>query len=378
MNYSKRIERLRQAMQEAGIDGVVFGLGANYQYFTGSVAPWIREGEPLEPDHLLVVGREGLPTIITVGARVREIVPAEVNIQAAADRAEVICLLAGLLKGERFGVGRQAYAYLPQLVTEAIPGCECMEADGLGEQLRLIKEPDEIARLREVAGITDRTMTEILRRIDRGLSQARLQQMILDIGEEYGVQDVSFPPAGLYVKTGSLPSDNPFTYPKEEGLVMGTSIAFDFGFVLHGYCSDFGRSFYYGAAPAHIRGAYKALQEAQVHLISRLKPGLRIGDMPGILLAKLDESGYGDRFRARVPDGTLGHQIGVDLHENPWIKPETDTLLAPGMVMCIEPKVWSPGEYYLRVEDMVLITDDGAESLTGFDRDIFELYPTGA
>ena len=93
---------------------------------------------------------------------------------------------------------------------------------------------------------------------------------------------------------------------------------------------------------------------------------------------RLDELGYGDRFRARLPCGTLGHQIGVDLHENPWIRPETETLLAPGMVMCIEPKVWSPGQYYLRVEDMVLVTEEGAESLTVFDRNTFELYPTGA
>jgi len=104
-----------------------------------------------------------------------------------------------------------------------------------------------------------------------------------------------------------------------------------------------------------------------------MKPGMRIGDMPKIILAKLDELGYGDRFRARVPDGTLGHQIGVDLHENPWIKPDCDMKLLPGMVMCIEPKLWLPGEYYLRVEDMVLVTENGAESLTDFNRELFEL-----
>lgn len=378
MDYRKRIARLRHAMAEENIDGVVFGLGANYQYFTGSATPWVRESEPLEPDHLLVVTQEGLPTIITVGPKAREIVSAQVSVIAVQDRSEVVSLLSDLLTGCRFGAGRQAYAYIPQLVMEAVPGCECAEADFLGDRLRMIKDADEIARLREVAGITDRVMGEVLRRMDRGLSQAGLQQMLRDVGKEFGAQDVSFPPAGLYVKTGSAPSANPFTYPREEGLVMGTSIAFDFGFVLHGYCSDFGRSFYYGAAPAHIRGAYRALQEAQLHLISSMKPGLRMGDMPGIVLGRLDELGYGDCFRARVPDGTLGHQIGVDLHENPWIRPDTETRLAPGMVMCIEPKVWSPGEYYLRVEDMVLITEDGAESLTVFDRNIFELYPTGA
>lgn len=378
MDYKDRIRRLQQAMVAENITGIVFGLGANYQYFTGSSTPWVRESEPIEPDHLFVLGSEGSPTIIVVGDSVKEIVPTPATVVSAHTRADVVALLSDLLHGTRIGVDKQAYAYIPQLVVEALPGVECVEAESLGEKIRMIKSADEILRLREAAALTDKVMVEVLRRIDRGLTQQKLEQMIREIGKHFGAQEVSFPPAGLYVKTGTVPSDDPFTYPKDEGLVMGTSIAFDFGFVLHGYCSDFGRSFYYGAAPTHIRGAYRALQEAQVHLISQLKPGLRIGDMPGMLLAKLDELGYGDRFRARVPDGTLGHQIGVDLHENPWIKPETDILLAPGMVMCIEPKVWSPGEYYLRVEDMVLITEDGAESLTVFDRDIFELYPTGA
>lgn len=378
MDYEGRIKRLQRTMREQNMQGVVYGLGANYQYLTGSLTPWVRESEPMEPDHLLVIPAEGAPTIIVIGDRPREIVAAPLRVAAVADRAQLVSLMAQRLHGHRFGVGRQAYAYLPLLVEEALPGAECVDAEDLGEALRACKEPDEVHRLREVARLTDKVMGEVLKRVDWGLSQQQLQQIIRNIGRQHGAQDVSFPPAGLYVKTGSTPSENPFTYPKEEGLVIGTSIAFDFGFVLQGYCSDFGRSFYYGAAPAHIRGAYRALQEAQLHLISSMKPGLRIGDMTGILLGRLDELGYGDRFRARLPCGTLGHQIGVDLHENPWIRPETETLLAPGMVMCIEPKVWSPGQYYLRVEDMVLVTEEGAESLTVFDRNTFELYPTGA
>ena len=378
MDYVGRVRRLQRVMKENALDGVVYGLGANYQYFTGSMTPWVREREPIEPDHLLVVSREGMPALIVVGEGPREIVPAAVRVMTVPDRLQLVALLAELLQGKSFGAGRQAYPYLLQLVAEAVPGALCMDAEELGEGLRVRKEAEEVQRLREVARFTDKVMGEVLLRIDRGLSQNELQLIIRDKGLQLGAQDVSFTPAGLYVKTGSTPSADPFTYPRDQGLVMGTSIAFDFGFVLHGYCSDFGRSFYYGAAPSHIRGAYRALQAAQVHLISLMRPGLRMGAMTGILLDRLDVLGYGDRFRARLPCGTLGHQIGVDLHENPWIKPETDTLLAPGMVMCLEPKVWSPGEYYLRVEDMVLVTETGAESLTEFDREVFELYPTGA
>jgi Xaa-Pro aminopeptidase len=205
------------------------------------------------------------------------------------------------------------------------------------------------------------------------VSQHQLQEFIRAEGLRLGAQDVSFPPAALYVKSGTAPGPEPFGYPKDQGLVGATSIAFDFGFVLDGHCSDFGRSFYMGPAPDHFSAAYRALHASQLELIRQMRPGLALGEFWGILSGEMDRHGYGDRIRARLKDGTLGHQIGVDLHENPWIRPGVEFKLLPGMVMAIEPKAWLPGEYYLRVEDIVLVTEDGAECLTAADRLAFEL-----
>ena len=78
-------------------------------------------------------------------------------------------------------------------------------------------------------------------------------------------------------------------------------------------------------------------------------------------------------MRARLKDGTVGHQIGVEVHENPWLKPQEKTRLTEGMVFCIEPKLWDKGRYYLRVEDMVQVNSDGAVSLTHYDREQFQI-----
>ena len=79
-------------------------------------------------------------------------------------------------------------------------------------------------------------------------------------------------------------------------------------------------------------------------------------------------------MRARLaPSQTIGHQIGTEVHENPWLKPSSEEPLRAGMVMCIEPKLWLPGEYYLRLEEMVHVTETGAEFLTNFDRELFAL-----
>jgi Xaa-Pro aminopeptidase len=373
MDYLKRLERLQGAMQQAGIDGLIYGLGANFQYYTGSTARWTRESEQREPLNLLVVSRTSTPAVIATGEEANSTVPAGLPVATVSSREELITLLGTLFDGSQFGTGRQASDYLTQLISDASPGSKCVDAESLGDEWRMIKDSKEIVRLRAAAALTDKVMGEVAGQIRPGLTQLELQLLIAQVGFGLGAQDVSFSPAGLYVKSGTEPTEDPFVYPKDQGLVAGTSIAFDFGFVLDGYCSDFGRSFYFGPAPAHISSAYRALQEAQCYLIGRMRPGMRTGDMTAVLLTKLDELGYGDRFRARLPCGTLGHQIGVDLHENPWIKPECNTLLAPGMVMCIEPKVWLPGEYYLRVEDMVLVTETGAESLTNFDRTLFEI-----
>ena len=86
-----------------------------------------------------------------------------------------------------------------------------------------------------------------------------------------------------------------------------------------------------------------------------------------------DREGYGDKLRARIGSGMVGHQIGVEVHEDPWLRPQQRQELVDGMVFCVEPKLWHMGEYYLRVEDMILIKNGRAESLTTYDRELFQL-----
>ena len=374
MDYVGRLERLNEAMIHSGLDGMVYGVGPNSHYFTGLPVSWRREAEPEEPACLLVMASGSPPRVIIDRACMAGTSTSPVEIEVAGSRDELIRMLRGSLRGRRVGIGRPANHYLRGLVSQAVPGVDIVDAEELGATLRVCKDAEEIATLREAVALTDRVMEEVVDHIRPGITQPQLEAMIAETGLALGAQDVSFPSTALFVKSGTQPTEDPFTYPQDKGLVPGTSVAFDFGFVLDGYCSDFGRSFYCGPAPGHISGAYRALQESQCHLISQMKPGLfTLGELFGVIEEALDERGYGDRLRARLPDGNLGHQIGVDLHEDPWLRRGCDVPLRPGMVMAIEPKLWLPGEYYLRVEDIVLITDEGAESLTAFDREMFEL-----
>jgi len=294
------------------------------------------------------------------------------------DFAEVACPLStGAGKQSRlagtplFRRGSECYAGLDA----ASPKASLFElTKGLMDTLQPIKAKDEIQCLRRVARLTDEVFSAIIPSIRKGVTQPDLEAEIRMEALRRGAQDVSFPPAVIFTKTGSEPSAEAFTYPRQQGLAPGTSIAFDIGFVMDGYCSDFGRSLYFGAAPDHIRGAYKALQQAVVDTVAAMRAGaMRVCDLYPAVERTLDSLGYGDYLRARLKDKVLGHSIGRGVHEEPWIKPSCELPLQAGMVLALEPKLWHSGQYYLRVEDMVLVGQDSSEFLTTSDRTTFEL-----
>ncbi len=374
MDYKGRMERLRNAMEQAQLDSIVYGTGSSFQYFSGVIIPWKRDGGLAEPTCFLIINRDGSGRVLLEPEHADAKEQTCLDCDVASSWAERVAWFKKHLIPNRIGTSRVSAAWLRELIAEAFPEAQCSDAERLAEGIRVLKDDEEIALLREVSAINDRVMGDLIQHIRPGITALELQDLIAQLGKSHGAQGLSFPGTALFVKSGTEPSSDPFVYPREEGLVPNTSVAFDFGYLLNGYCSDYGRSFYCGEAPEHIAGAYQALQEAQCHLISEMKPHqMKINEMFGVLEAALDGRGYGDRLRARLSDGTLGHQIGVDVHENPWIKPESDVPLQPGMVMALEPKVWFPGEYYLRVEDIVLVTEKGAESFTTFDRELFSL-----
>lgn len=379
MDHGRRLAGLRAEMAARGIDLVIYGHCPNFQYLTGSSADW-REA----PDHrpagdLALVQREGDPLLLESGAYPSADLPGwqVERFDPEAGHAGHFRLFAAALSGKvgKVGLG----AYLPaQAVTAALAvfeGATPVEAAGLMDAVRAIKEPEEIARLRAAARLTDETMMAVARGIREGVSQRDLMLEIEHQGRCRGAGRVSFNPWACFVRSGSAAGDLLTDYPVDEGLAGNVAIAFDVGFVLDGYCSDWGRSLYWGQPPAHVAGAHGALRRAVVDTVAGMADGaMRADEVYPAIERHLDASGFGDRMRARLGAGkVMGHQIGTEVHENPWLRPGSGEVLREGMVLCIEPKLWLPGEYYLRLEEMVLVGKNGGEFLTGFDRELFAL-----
>ncbi|HWQ07844.1 MAG TPA: Xaa-Pro peptidase family protein [Holophaga sp.] len=379
MDLGRRLVGLRAGMAARGVDLAIYGHCPNFQYLTGSTADW-REA----PDHrpagdLVLVPLEGDPLLLESGEfptpdgpawRVERYDPAEGY--AGHFRA-----FAGTLSAEVRKVGLGAYLP-PQAVTAALSvfeGAGPVEAAGLMDAVRAIKEPEEIARLRAAARLTDEAMAAVARGIREGVSQRDLMLEIEHQGHLRGASRVSFNPWACFVRSGSAAGGFLTDYPVETGLSGNVAITFDVGFVLDGYCSDWGRSLYWGKPPAHAAAAYAALRRAVVDTVAGMADGaMRADEVYPAIERHLDTDGFGDRMRARLAMGqVMGHQIGTEVHENPWLRPGSGELLREGMVLCVEPKLWLPGEYYLRLEEMVLVGKDGGEFLTSFDRELFVL-----
>jgi Xaa-Pro aminopeptidase len=379
-NFKRRLDALQEKMKELDLDLVVYGSCQNFQYLTGLLIDWRRGIDLGGQVNNVFVPRKGEP-ILTIGEEWADVADRTwiKDVRAYGVKDSLERLTRGVMrdlgvKGEKVGLGDHVWGSTIIETRKALKKPVFCRAEHLMDQVRMIKDSEEIDRLRKVAELTDKAVGAVISRIKKGVTQRELRLELEFEGRRLGASDVSFPPWIGFVKSGSEASANLVTCAADEGLMPGTSIAFDNGFVLDGYCSDFGRSFYFGPASSQVKKGYEALQQSVVQTVDKMKEsGMRVCDVFPSIEKELDKNGYGDYLRARLPTKSVGHSIGVEVHEPPWLNPENHIALQSNMVLAVEPKLWHTGEYYLRVEDIVLIKPRKAEFLTNFDRELFRL-----
>ena len=379
-DFKRRLVGLQDKMEESGLDLVVYGSCQNFQYLTGLLIDWRHSTDLGSQANNVFVPREGEP-ILTVGEEwAKQAAQKWVkDVRTFGEKDSFEKLITKVLidvgvAGKNVGLGDHVWGSTVTEIAKAMKNPVLHKAENLMDSIRMIKDSGEIERLRKVGKLTDKAVEAVIPKIKKDVTQRELRVELEYEGRKRGASDVSFPPWIGFVKSGSEVSANLVAVPIDEGLAPGTSIAFDNGFVLDGYCSDFGRSFYFGPASKEVKKGYEALQQSVVETVDKMKEGSeRACDVFPAIEKTLDKLGYGDYLRARLPMKSVGHNIGVEVHEPPWLDPDYDQMLQSNMVMAIEPKLWHAGEYYLRVEDIVLVGKKKTEFLTNFDRELFQL-----
>ena len=381
---TKRREKCIEALQKSGFDGLMFASSANFQYLTETKSYfWQRNcmnhgsetyGSHIIPEAIVYMNKEGKTTILTIPSKKDHFDPLKNEIIVSyTDQFEDE--LYKIVDGKNIGIGRDCDKWFIETFKNIDPTVKFTDAEEIFDDIRRIKDAEEIQQLQRMAKFTDDAIMYVVKHLKHGMTMWDAERMVIDYGLSHGCQDLSFPPTCGFKTRNTENAQEIEPFENDRKLVPGTMIAFDIGFMDQGYCSDWGRTVYYGTAPKEVREGYAALSAAQEYMIANIKPGVtKYGDLYDFICDKCEELGYYDylRFKREGPGGN-GHFIGTDVHEYPFMRRDTDIVLQPGMVFCSEPKMFFKNEGYMRVEDMILITEDGAVSLTKFPRDLFEI-----
>jgi len=232
---------------------------------------------------------------------------------------------------------------------------EWVVADGLVDKLRAVKSPDEIDLLRKAFEITVETFERVAPTIRAGQTEAEVAWKIHQTFVELGAEGPAFP---TIVAAGAHAA-RPHHEPGAAAIEDGQSIIIDMGAKYEGYCADLTRTVWVGHPDPRVGDVYPVVAQAVEEVFERLAPGVSCQDLDSIARDYIERHGYGDAFTH-----SLGHGVGLRVHESPSANRRSKDILVPGNTLTIEPGAYFPEWGGVRVEDVILVTDDGFEVLT--------------
>lgn len=267
------------------------------------------------------------------------------------------------LSGRRVGVeGLRMRVAEAQLIESLAPGATVTPADHVLMQLRLRKNPDELAHMRRAIQISeaalDRTLEQIEGRVI-GMTEAQIAQILLNALAELGGGENAFDPIVLTGANSALPHG----HPGATRVQRGDLLLFDFGTKIQGYPSDITRTFAVGELSPELTRVYETVLAANLAGLAAGKPGVAAQVVDRAARAVIREAGFGDYFTHRT-----GHGLGLDIHEHPNMREGNTLTLEPAMVYTVEPGIYLPGKGGVRIEDDVAVTADGVEVMTHYPK----------
>ena len=221
--------------------------------------------------------------------------------------------------------------------------------------LRQIKEEYELERMRKAQQITDAAFTEVLTRIEYGMTEKELAAELIYCLLKNGGEGLSFEPIVISGPNTSLPHG----VPGDRRLREGDFVTMDFGVIYQGYCSDMTRTVALGYATEEMRQVYDTVLRAQLAGIAATRAGVTGAEVDAAARKVIEDAGYGSYF-----GHSYGHSIGIECHEMPACSPSGKVVMEENMVSSAEPGIYLPGKFGVRIEDVVIFKQDGCENLT--------------
>lgn len=354
-DYTKRQARVRAL---PGIDTVILVPGANLRYFTGldlhlSERPILAL---IGPDGLaLVLPELELPQLTAHPALSPRVFPwSDEAGYAGAFRAAINELG---LREQELGIDALTMraGELLSLLAEA-PELQVRRAEGGLAAIRAVKEPAELAAIREAVALSERALDRLLPEVRAGQSELEIASRLTDLLAAEGSDAHAFAPLVQSGPNSALPHGG----PTERTLGSGEPLLIDYGGRKGGYPADITRTMFCGEPSAELRRVFGVVSAANRAATAAVRPGAAMQEVDRAARRVVAEAGYGERFIHRT-----GHGLGLEVHESlPQLAEGVETPLEPGMVMTVEPGVYLPGVGGVRLEDVVVVTEGGSEVLT--------------
>lgn len=249
---------------------------------------------------------------------------------------------------------------LGKLKEKLAEGTEMVAAGGRVEELRRVKDEEELAKIAEASKLADEVWKWSLERGLAGRSESEVARAAEARIRELG-GDPSFPAIVAAGPNGA----QPHAEPGGREIGRGELVVFDMGAQLDGYCSDGTRTYATGEPGEEARAVYETVREAQGAALEAIRAGVKGEDVDKVARDIIDAAGHGDRF-----GHGLGHGVGLEVHEAPRLSLRADDVLAAGEVVTVEPGIYLPGNLGVRIEDLVVVTEDGLRNLSTLPKEL--------
>jgi Xaa-Pro aminopeptidase len=354
-DYATRLARARTELERQGADVLLVSLGSDLPYLTGYRAM------PLERLTMAVVPRDDTTVLVVPELEAPRVVtrPGVFDIRPWGETEDPVAIVAGLAGlPSRALVGDQTWAVFVLELQKALPTTSFASARSLSRALRVVKDDVEIAQLREVGEIADVVAELLADHTFSGKTEALVAHEVGEMLVGSGNETVEF----AIVAAGPNGA-SPHHEPGERVITRGDPIVIDFGGKRHGYASDTTRMYHVGEPSARYREIHEIVLAAQQAAVAAVHPGVPAEVVDAAARDVIGRAGYADSFIHRT-----GHGIGLDAHEDPYIVSGNTEELRAGMTFSIEPGIYLPGEFGVRIEDIVVCTSDGAMRLNNSSR----------
>jgi Xaa-Pro aminopeptidase len=343
-----RLAKLRSTLIEQELDAILVSQPENRRYlsgFTGSAA-------------LLAItaGRAVLATDFRYYEQVGREAP---DFELAKIEGKVTDLLPGLLAdlgAQRVGFESQ-HVTVDQLGTfqQATEGVEWMPLKDTVEKIRVVKDEEEIEALRRSAALNDAAFAHMLEVVKPGMTERQVAWQIESYARTHGASKVAFDLIVAAGANGALPHAR----PGDHTIQPGEPIVVDIGCVLDGYCSDMTRTFCLGQPSAKYLAVWDVVLKAQEAALAGIRTGVSGVEADALARDAIAEAGHGEHF-----GHGLGHGVGLAIHEGPRASRLSEDIFEVGMSLTVEPGIYLPGEFGVRIEDLVIVREKGVEVLT--------------